>query len=142
MKYLLDTNVLSELLKFAPAKGVVEWVRGNQDLCGMSALTLAEMAKGVALLPDGKRRNYLAKELLFLQEDYADRILPFDESAAWEWARYMVEVATAGYSPPLLDSLLAATAKAMDLIVVTRNVSDFPLIRLINPFDQSSKSFP
>lgn len=134
MKYLLDANVISELLKPFPAPAVEEWLQLHDKEAAISALTLAEMAAGVEALPEGKRKSGLAKELRFLQEDHADRILPFDEAAAWEWARYCREVRATGFDPPLLDSLLAATARARGLKVATRNVDDFPLVEGANPF--------
>ncbi len=82
MKYLLDANVISELLKPAPASQVVEWMQVHQDDSALGALTIAELAAGVEDMPDGKRKSALATELRFLREDYADRILPFDEAAA------------------------------------------------------------
>ena len=75
-----------------------------------------------------------ANERQFLQEDYADQILPFDESAAWEWARYPREAREAGHAPQLFDSFIAAPARAWGLKVVTRNESDFPPVDVVNPF--------
>ena len=135
MKYLLDTNILSELMKPAPDPQVREWVEERDHDTVLSSLVLAELASGVEALPDGKRKVAIAKELRFLQEDYADQILSFDESAAWEWARYTREAREAGYAPPLLDSLVAATARAWSLTVVTRNEDDFPLVAVVNPFN-------
>ena len=136
MKYLVDTNVLSEVLKVSRSEGVVRWLKKHQDECAISALTLAELAVGVEALPDGKRKSALAKELGFIQEDFQEQILPIDERVAWEWARYIVEAETLGFSPPLMDGLIAATARAWDITVVTRNVGDFPLMGVINPFEE------
>jgi toxin FitB len=135
MKFLLDTNVLSELLKLEPNPKVVGWMHENQEECALSSLTLAEMAAGLEKLSSGKRRNELSKELHFLQEDFADRILPFDEIAAWEWGRYVSETQQSGFNPPLIDSLIAAIAKANGLRIVTRNADDFPLLDIVNPFE-------
>ena len=134
MKYLLDTNVLSELLKGKPDPAVIEWMKIHQSVCAMSSLTLAEMAAGIEKLPEGKRRNALTKELSFLQEDFAEKILAVDEIVAWEWARHTTEAQKAGFNPALIDSLIAATAKANGLTIVTRNTTDFPLMQVINPF--------
>lgn len=135
MKYLLDTNVVSELVKDAPDERVQTWVAQNNDDLALCAIVLAELASGVKALPEGKRKQEIAKAVQFLQEDYADRILPFDESAAWEWARYAKRARDAGFVPPLMDSLIAATAQAWGLKVVTRNASDYPLVDVINPFE-------
>ena len=121
-------------MKPSPDSGVATWIQEHSDDIVLSALVLAEIAFGVEALAEGKRKASFCRELRFLQEDYADRILSFDESAAWEWARYTCEARNAGYAPPLFDSLIAATARAWDLKVVTQNVRDFPLIDVINPF--------
>ena len=138
MTFLVDTNVLSELLKPNPDPRVVQWMRLNQVECALSALTLAEMAVGIEALVEGKRKSALLRQLRFLQEDFDDNILAFDERVAWEWARYVGEAEAIGFTPPLIDSLIAATARAWDLVMVTRNVDDFPLVDVVNPFEQPS----
>lgn len=75
MRYLLDTNVISELLKVQGAEQVAAWVLEHQDCCFLSALTVAELANGVESLPEGKRRNALLRSLAFLQQDLASRML-------------------------------------------------------------------
>lgn len=85
-------------------------------------------------MDEGKRKSPWRRESRFIQEDYAARILAFDEGAAWEGARYVRLAKDAGFSPPLLDSQIAAMALAWGLKVATRNVSDFPLIEVVNPF--------
>lgn len=137
MKFLLDANVISELLKPSPVPEAVLWMQQHQSDCAISALTIAELAAGVEDMPHGKRRNELATALRFLQVDYADRILPFDEAAAWEWARYLREAKIAGHVPPLMDSLIAAVARTWKLKVSTRNVSDFPLVEVVDPFESA-----
>lgn len=75
MSYLLATNVVSELAKETPAPKVVAWVRENHEDCFLSAVTIGELVKGVELMPEGKKRRRLAKELSFLHQDYRDRII-------------------------------------------------------------------
>jgi toxin FitB len=132
--YLLDTNVLSEALKMLPDRHVLEWLESHQSDSLMSALTLAEMARGAELLPDGKRKSELQRKVRFLQEDYAESIVPLDSAVAWEWARYSRRVRDAGFQTSVIDSLIAATALAHSLTLVSRNVSHFPLVSVINPF--------
>jgi toxin FitB len=119
----------------APDGAVRRWIDENEDELCISALVLAELASGLEALPEGKRRADLFRRLSFLQEDFGEAILSFDEVAAWEWARYMREAGSAGHSPPLMDSLIAATARAWGLTLVTRNTVDFPLLAVINPFE-------
>lgn len=85
MSYLLDTNVVSEMAKENPASNVVAWVRQNHEDCFLSAITIGEIVKGIELLPEGKKRWRLSKELGFLQQDYRDRIIAYDETTAIEW---------------------------------------------------------
>ena len=137
MIYLLDTNVLSEGMKAHPDPKVIEWLDAHQDDSAISALTLAELARGAEAVADGKRKNELLRLLRFMQEDFADAILPFDDAAAWEWARYCKCAYEEGRSVAVMDSLIAATALANDLIVITRNIADFPGLTVLDPFTAS-----
>jgi predicted nucleic acid-binding protein len=127
MSVLLDTNVLSELLRARPDATVLAWV-ASQPANGLfvSAVTQAEMMLGARLLPAGKRRQRLEKalEAMFL-EDFTGRVLPFDSGSA---ADYAVVVATrrgAGASISQFDGQIAAIALSHRLGLATRNVSDF-----------------
>lgn len=135
MNYLLDTNVLSELVRKAPDAGVTQWLaaRPADSLC-LSALTLGEIRKGVELAPDQIRRQRLRE---WLDEElsvwFGGRILAVDAAVADCWGRLL---ATAGRPLPSIDSLLAATAMHHDLVLVTRNVRDFEglPIRVFSPW--------
>jgi predicted nucleic acid-binding protein len=87
VSYLLDTNTVSELSKDKPNPEVVAWVRRNHEACFLSAVTIGELVKGLELLAEGKKRRWLTRQLRFLQEDYQDRILAYDDLAAIEWGR-------------------------------------------------------
>ena len=137
MIYLLDTNILSEAMKPRPDSKVIGWLDAHQEESGISALTLAELARGVEAVADGKRKNELLRLLRFMQEDFADAILPFDEAAAWEWARYCKRANEEGRSVAVMDSLIAATALAYGLTIITRNIADFPGLAVIDPFTAS-----
>lgn len=134
MTYLLDTNVLSEGMRPQPDSRVIEWLNTHQEESAISSLTLAELARGAEAVADGKGKNELLRLLRFMQEDFADAILPFDDAAAWEWARYCKRAKDEGYTMTVMDSLIAATALANDLTVVTRNIADFPGLAVVNPF--------
>lgn len=134
MTYLLDTNVLSEGMRTQPDPRVIAWLDAHQEESAISALTLAELARGAEALPDGKRKKELLKLLRFMQEDFTDAILPFDDAAAWEWARYCKDCQESGHAVSVMDSMIAATALAYGLIVVTRNTADFPCITVVDPF--------
>lgn len=121
-------------MKPVPDSLVVEWLEENNDDSVLSVIVLAELARGIEALDNGKRKAALGRKLHFLQEDYADQTAVFDEVCAWEWARYIRQTKDAGFFPPLLDSQIAATARAWGLKVVTRNEADFPLTEVVNPF--------
>lgn len=137
MSYLIDTNVLSELRRKNPNPGVVSWfTQRPAATLYLSVLTLGEIRKGIEGLGDDERRMAL---LDWLETDlpafFAGRILPVDAPVADRWGRL---VAAAGRPLPAIDSLLAATALAHDLVLVTRNSRDFsglPL-QLINPWTE------
>ena len=83
MKFLLDTCIISELMKPAPDPDVVDWVNKHDSETVLCAMVLSELAAGVEALAEGKRKSAWRTELRFIQEDYAERILAFDEGAAW-----------------------------------------------------------
>ena len=133
MSYLLDTNTISELSKERPNSNVVAWVRRNHLDCFLSAVTIGELVKGIELLPEGKKRRRLSRELRFLQEDYRDRILPYDELSAVEWGRLYAAAKMQNRLLPLEDSLIEATALSHELTVATRNTGDFFRVDTVDP---------
>lgn len=136
---LIDTNVVSELMRPDPAPAVLDWF-GQQDAVDLhlSAVGEAELRRGAALLPAGKRRDRLVAEIeAMVREDFAGRVLPFDSAAAIAFAAIFVERRAAGQPISFPDCQIAATARAHDAAIVTRNVSDFEGcgIRVINPWN-------
>ncbi|WP_341761809.1 type II toxin-antitoxin system VapC family toxin [Candidatus Tisiphia endosymbiont of Thecophora atra] len=135
MSYLIDTNVISELIKVKQNTRVVEWFNAvqNRDLY-LSVLTIGKIRKGIGKITDIKRRE---KVCIWLDQEltswFAGRILPIDQQVANKWG---VIQAQSGRTLPAVDSLIAATALHFDLILVTRNVKDFSYLGLeiINPF--------
>lgn len=124
--FLLDTNVISELVKAKPEARVTNWIDATDEtLLYLSVLTLGEIRKGIASLPHSARRAALEAWLdhdLMLR--FSDRILPIDQQVADRWGR-MAGSAAARKSPlPVIDGLFAATAQQHDLIFVTRNTRD------------------
>jgi hypothetical protein len=132
---LLDTNVVSELMKATPDSQVLDWSnRNTQDGLCISAITQAE----IALLPDGQRRNSLAQaaETMFT-EDFASAILPFDQGAATHYAVLVARRMRSGRPISTEDAQIAAIALHHGLHLATRNVRDFEAIEglaLINPW--------
>ena len=135
---LLDTNVVSELLRPSPNPTVEGWVAGRQaaDL-HFSAVGEAELRYGVAVLPAGRRRVALALAIeAILREDFEDRILPFDSAAAREYADIAASRRAAGRPVAPADCQIAAIARSRDLTIATRNVRDFAdmEIELVDPW--------
>ena len=125
MSFLLDTCVLSELVKPRPDVGVVSWVEGQDEhLLHLSVITLGELQKGIAKLAAGDRRDRLQgwvdRELV---TRFAGRILTVDEDVAALWGVMLGEAEARGEPLPAIDTLIAATAAVSGCAVVTRNVS-------------------
>ena len=138
-RILLDTNVLSELMRPKPSTEVQNWFGQRQNASYfVSAITRAEILLGVALLPPGKRRDSLASaaEQMF-SEDFAGRTLPFDGTCAAEYVLLVAERSRRGHSISTEDGQIAATALSHDLSLATRNGKDFDGIHgltVLNPW--------
>src|SRR5260221_4217785 len=140
MRYVLDTNVVSEASNPQPDAQCVAWLRAHAADCCLTAITLAEMSFGVERLPGGKRRRELARKYDFIRQDFQDWILAFDEAAAGEFGRYVAEYeATRGSKgveeADLRDLQIAAIARNLGWTVATRNIRHFPFVETVNPFD-------
>ncbi len=137
MSYLVDTNVLSELRRPKPHAAVVAWMGARPpSTLYLSVLTLGEIRKGVETVADIARRQRLLDWLqVELPAYFAGRLLAVDARVADQWGRLQ---ALAGRPLPAIDSLLAATAMAHDLVLVTRNVKDFAElpVEVFNPWGE------
>lgn len=136
---LLDTNVISELMRTEPAQIVLDWF-GDHDSGDlfMSAVTEAELRTGVAILPDGQRRDRLQLAIdAMIYQDFQGRVLPFDSLAAKAYAEIAAQRRAAGHPIAEADCQIAAIARASDAPIATRNVKDFDGcgIRVINPWN-------
>jgi toxin FitB len=138
VRYLLDTCLVSELVKKEPNPAVVSWLdEQDEQKLFLSVLNLGELQKGISKLPDGTKKNELqAWVALDLVERFTGRILEIDLDTALCWGRLQGEAEQAGEKLPVMDSLIAATAAAHGLIVVTRNVRDIERcrVRVFNPW--------
>lgn len=135
---LLDTNVLSELMRPAPDPAVERWLAAQPDASlFISAITEAELRYGAALLPSGKRRSALTAEIDgMLEEDFDGRILPFDRLAAQAFAVIAADRRQAGRPISQADAQIAAIARSRGAALATRNVPDFDGcgVEVINPW--------
>ena len=135
MTYLLDTNVLSETRKRQPAAGVANWIAETSPThLHVSVLTLGEIGQGIArILNRGDRQQAAALErwLSGIETGFEDRVLPVTLPVAEAWSRQQY-----AHPLPVIDGLIAATARVHGMTVVTRNVKDFELagVQVLNPF--------
>ena len=141
-RYLIDTNVISEYNREQfPHPGVVRWLEATPEaLQFLSVLTLAEIERGILRKEEGKRRRELQRWFEeILPARFAGRILTFDAKLASHWAHLTATLLDRGRPLPTVDSQLAATALANDLVLVTRNVKDYEGtgISIVNPWEQS-----
>jgi predicted nucleic acid-binding protein len=143
-RYLLDTNIISNVVKPQPSEALLAWMGARQDEdLFIASLTVAEIRRGILEKPKGKKRDVL--EAWFSgpegpQALFAGRILGFDDKAALIWARLMAEGKASGHPRSALDMIVAAIAGANDCVIVTDNEKDFAGLRMVNPIrDGASK---
>jgi predicted nucleic acid-binding protein len=134
VKYLVDANVLSEPTKPNPEPHVIEWLRTHERDIAVDPIILGELRFGILLLPKGKRRTAL--EQWFDGGVQRLHCLPWEADTGLKWAELIARLRTSGKAMPIKDSLIAATALTHDLIVATRNRSDFEKarVRIVDPF--------
>jgi predicted nucleic acid-binding protein len=135
---LLDTNVVSEAMKPEPDPVVRNWLDAQvAQTLFISSITIAEIMFGIAILPDGKRKDRLTRVFEGLLTMLADRILPFDAPAARCYSSLAIKARIAGKGFPTPDGYIAAIASANGYIVASRDVSAFLAagIRFVNPWN-------
>ena len=138
MKYLLDTNVISELVAKRPNKQVIEWVDHlDSDSVYLSVITIGELRKGIEKLPDSPRKEALSQWLADdLLTRFNNRVLSLDVGVMLTWGALTGRLERTGQRIPAIDSLIAALAIHHNCSLVTRNENDFKDIglTLINPW--------
>jgi toxin FitB len=135
---VLDTNVVSEMMRATPAPNVVAWLNGQDaSLLFLTAVTVGEIRYGLRVLPQGKRRRSLEEGFeRILAEAFPGRILVFDEAAAHRYGEIMGRRQEIGRPLAILDGQIASIAWSNGCSVATRNVQDFLDcgVEVINPF--------
>ncbi|MDN7861373.1 type II toxin-antitoxin system VapC family toxin [Burkholderia cepacia] len=135
---LVDTNVISEPLRREPNAAVIEWLDAqNVETLFLAAIGLAEIRLGVAVLPEGRRREWLHQSIeQRVLPLFRGRILPFDDAASKAYASLRARARAAGVAIAPSDGFIAGTAEANGLIVATRDVTPFEAmgIRVIDPW--------
>jgi hypothetical protein len=137
--FLLDTNVVSELMKRRPSRAVVAWVSQTPEpLLHLSVITLGEIRKGIGLLEEGDPRRAALQSWLDrdLRVRFANRLLAFDEAVAERWGQLEAVAKRRRVTVPTIDAQLAATALHHGLTLVTRNTADVAPtgVPVVNPW--------
>ncbi|MFZ0138486.1 MAG: type II toxin-antitoxin system VapC family toxin [Candidatus Sulfotelmatobacter sp.] len=138
MSYLLDTNCISEPTRERPEPRVLSWLDAvDESQLYLSVLTLGEIRKGASALPESRRRSHLEVWLeRQVKVRFSGRILPISDDIAERWGWLAAEAKIRGRSLPVIDGLLAATALHHNLVLVSRNITDFLVTRvpILNPW--------
>jgi len=139
--FLLDTNIISELVKPKPEANVTEWVENtDESLLYLSVLTLGEIRRGIAALPESRRRATLEAWLdKDLRARFEGRILAIDQEVADRWGLLTAAARNSGIVLPVIDGLLAATALEHNLTLVTRDTGQIPSMGVVvfNPWEKN-----
>jgi predicted nucleic acid-binding protein len=143
LNYLLDTNILCEATRPHPDAHAAAWLSARPALTlFVSLVSIAEIRKGILLLPEGKKRaklgSWLESELL---PAFASRVIPLGESEMKEWAALQADAEKKGHRLPVVDSLIAATARCHGLTLATRSIQDFCHygIPVHNPWEETKR---
>lgn len=134
MKYLVDANVLSEPTKATPEPQVVEWLRRHEHDLVVDPIIVGELRLGILLLPKGRKRTNL--ERWFDAGVHRLQCVTWDGETGRRWAELLAQLRATGKAMPIKDSLIAATALTHELVIVTRNKTDFAKagVRIVDPF--------
>jgi predicted nucleic acid-binding protein len=135
MKFLVDANVLSEPTRPSPNSKVVDWLSANEEHLVVDPIILGELRIGILSLSSGRKRTQL--EQWFSTFIRTIDCLHWDAAASYRWAALVVDLTEKGKPMPVLDSLVAATALAHKLTIVTHNVRHFKNagVKILDPFD-------
>jgi predicted nucleic acid-binding protein len=139
MRYLLDTNVVSDSTKPRPNPRVTRWMGGlPPEHCALSTITVGEIQKGASKLEPGAKRTYLIRWLEEIPTEYRKRVLPVDVPIARAWGRIADEARRAGRELSVPDGILVATATIHKMVLVTRNERDFRDrgVQILNPWNR------
>ncbi len=135
MRFLLDTNVISEGVSKAPEAKVLAWLETHTEECALSSLSLGEIWKGIHLLPTGKRKTALMRWADGVASDFSSVTLALDSDVLRVWAKLCAKHEAKGNNLRVMDSLFAATAISHGLTLVTRNTKHFPPeVPVLNPW--------
>ncbi len=135
--YLLDTCLLSELIRKEPNQGVMDWIKDKEESSlFLSVLTIGELRKGIVKLKPSTKKKELTLWFAELESRFKDRIIPIDIQISLKWGEIQTNLEVNRNSMPTIDSLIASTALCKNLIIVTRNGKDMKQshVEILNPW--------
>ncbi len=136
---ILDTNVISELMREEPHENVKVWIAAHKPASlSITTIAIAEIQRGLARLPKGKRRNTLNSNFsTFVTDAFGGRIFSFDEEAAYIYGEIAAKREKEGFNTDAVDLMIAAIVKSQNASIATRNTKDFKGcgIKVINPWE-------
>lgn len=137
MRYVADTNVVSELMKKDPSPDVIDWFFDHEGEVYLTSITVKELYFGMVRLPKGKRRRLLEEAISAIVMDCSDKTFPFDAFSAFICARLHDRALSSGRTPTIEDLMIASICQRNEAVLATRNVKDFQYldIEVENPFD-------
>jgi len=134
VRFLLDTNIITEVAKPRPNARVLNWLLANEAVSGVPSIAVAERYQGAHLAPKEQQLRLLAEVDQFTRE-FGETVVPFDAEAAKVWGEYVARPGLKQKPRSYPDTQIAAIALSRGLIVVTRNTKDFPEVPVVNPFE-------
>ena len=138
MKYLADTDLVSEPRQKMPNARAMQWLQEHDHELVLSAITIGEIKKGIELYPDSRKKTELSKWLEGLMLDFEGAILPFTELEALTWGKLYAKAQKNGRKPPSMDSINAAIAMHHGVVLATRNENDYvgTGVKTVNPWTE------
>ena len=134
MRFLLDTNIVTESAKPRPDSRVMNWLLAHELASGVPSIVIAELYFGACDAPKERRAGLITEIERFIR-DFGETIIPFDTEAAKVWGEYVARPVLKQKPKSYPDTQIAAIAISRGLTVVTRNTKDFPEVPVLNPFE-------
>ncbi len=138
MNYVVDTNVVSELMRPQPSENVIDWFCDHEGQVWLTSITVKELYFGMLRLPEGKRKERLRQAITSIVMDCSSKTYSFDAFSAFLCAELHEQALSQGKVPAIEDLMIAAICKRNDCVLATRNVKDFDYLAIdvINPFER------
>lgn len=138
MNYVVDTNVVSELMRPQPSENVIDWFCDHEGQVWLTSITVKELYFGMLRLPEGKRKERLRQAITSIVMDCSSKTYSFDAFSAFLCAELHEQALSQGKAPAIEDLMIAAICKRNDCALATRNVKDFDYLAIdvVNPFER------